>query len=88
MKIIIIAFLVVIIISVFLVRAIRQEKKELSIEDRCGPFMGSIVHTIKDENICEMRCISQCDVSGYKLKKFKFDSGGVGCNSCTCICVR
>ena len=87
-KIIIIVFLFITLVMVFIIRPLSKEKREFSIEDRCGPFMGSIVHTIKNEDVCEMRCRSQCEVNNFNYRKIIYEDGGIGCNSCTCLCVR
>jgi len=88
MKLIIIIFLVCILAIIFVVKPLTREKKEIDIEDRCGPFMGSIVHTVGSEDICKMRCRAQCETNDFKYKGVKYTDGALGCNSCTCICVR
>jgi hypothetical protein len=76
------------ILFIFIIRPLTQEKKIFQIEDKCGPFMGSLVHTVANKDICEMRCTSQCDTNDFHLKKIEFVDNGLKCHDCTCICVR
>ena len=48
--------------------------------------MGNLVHSVENEDVCNMKCLSQCEVNDMKLIDFEFESDGVTCNSCTCTC--
>jgi hypothetical protein len=86
-KISVIIFLVVIVVILLLInRTVSKEEKLIEIKDKCGPFMGRIIHTIKSEDICKMMCRAQCESVDRKYRRIEFIDGGIGCHSCNCYC--
>ncbi|MCP3682422.1 MAG: hypothetical protein GY861_06990 [bacterium] len=63
-----------------------SEKREFDLKDHCGPFMGTVLHTINDESQCGAKCKAKCAGIDYDYVEHTFDNRGVSCNSCECIC--
>jgi len=63
-----------------------SDVKPFKIEDRCGPIVNLISHTIADDVACEMQCRNQCKVRDKKFKKIEFNLETKRCNSCECFC--
>ena len=62
--------------------------KKIKLEDRCGPFVNMVSHTIQSKSICETRCKSQCETIDYKLSKAVFQENTNSCNDCMCYCKK
>ncbi len=62
------------------------EETSFEIEDRCGPIMNLISHTVADQSVCTTRCKSQCETMKLSFGKVNFEEAKIGCHSCTCFC--
>lgn len=81
-------FIIILAVAIAAVIAINPnpERNSFKIEDKCGKFVNVMSHTIEDENACKTRCRSQCDSTGLRYRKARFEKSELGCNSCTCNC--
>jgi hypothetical protein len=59
----------------------------IEIQDECSLIMGNLVHQIRDENDCSLRCHNECylDESNY-IESIFFQEEGNACHSCDCYC--
>lgn len=79
-------FIIILALAIVVVMAINPSSESFEIEDKCGKFVNVMSHTIEDENACKTRCRSQCDSTGLRYRKARFEKSELGCNSCTCNC--
>ncbi|GBE20088.1 hypothetical protein BMS3Abin17_00822 [archaeon BMS3Abin17] len=60
--------------------------KLFMLEDECTLVVGKLIHTIKDDNTCEFRCKTNCEVREMLFYKSDFLKNQGDCNECTCYC--
>ncbi len=84
-KLAIIIVLLAIILALFFIGSTRK-RVSFELDDRCGPIMNMISHSIKDESVCRSKCLSQCNVKDLRFRKVEFYENPRGCNNCTCFC--
>lgn len=65
-----------------------KEKLEIVSDDLCSIIGGKIIHTIKDEESCQNKCIVECESSRLKLMEYTFKSEINNCNKCNCYCTE
>jgi ethanolamine utilization protein EutA (predicted chaperonin) len=56
------------------------------IKDECGNVLGNLIHQIRDEGECRIKCVNECDVRGMDFFDFGFALKIDDCNSCECWC--
>ena len=78
--------LVLIIVIVALVLTQFSKEKKIVINDRCGPLLKEIVHSIKDEDACKIKCVGQCTSIDMEFKRIVFKDNRPYCNDCECYC--
>lgn len=74
------------LVSVILFFGYGGQEVSFELDDRCGPIMNLLSHTIKDEPACKNQCRSQCKVKDLEFKEAKFEAYINKCNNCTCVC--
>ena len=74
------------LIIFLLISLLPGERKVFEIDDKCGPMMNLISHTVPDEAACRTRRRSQCGIYDMEYHKVKFEEAPVGCHTCTCTC--
>ncbi len=66
------------------------EKKEgpqlFNIKDECALVMGNLVHQVRDDGECRIKCVNECDVRDMDFMRFSFEGKNDDCNSCDCWC--
>jgi hypothetical protein len=64
------------------------EKPHLvDIKDECSLIMGNLVHQVRDETDCNLRCNNECNMEDSKFIESNFTRNGDGvCNRCDCFC--
>jgi len=63
-----------------------EEEKYFDIKDECGIILGNLVHQVRDEGECRLKCVNECDVRGMDFVRFGFEGKIEDCNSCDCWC--
>ena len=65
-----------------------REKKYYTIDDTCGLLPGGqgIIHTVNNEEECDVQCYGKCESDGLKKVKSVFLKADVGCHDCSCVC--
>lgn len=63
-----------------------REPTHIEIVDECSFIMGNLVHQIRDEDDCSIRCYNECVLIESDIKSSEFISGDPGCNTCNCYC--
>jgi hypothetical protein len=56
------------------------------IKDDCTLIQGQLIHSIKDESICELRCKSDCTLRSMSFVKSEFNQKTDDCSTCNCYC--
>lgn len=88
----IIMFLFLIILVVFeyvnftSIERIFLKPKLVELNDECSLIMGNLVHQIRDEDDCNIRCNNQCNLLGLNYKSIEFTKNQNSCNVCNCYC--
>ena len=77
---------IALLIIVILLFIFYKTEKEFNIEDRCGPIVNMISHTIPSDSSCQTRCKQQCDTAEMEYSRNNFIKAAAGCNTCTCYC--
>ncbi len=63
-----------------------HEPEFFSVKDECSLIMGNLVHQIRDDGECRIRCVNECDVRDMDFVKFEYEGKDNDCNSCGCWC--
>lgn len=63
-----------------------QEPELFRIKDECSLVMGNLIHSIKDEGECKLRCFNDCGIRRMEYDLSKFREVTNSCNSCDCYC--
>jgi len=63
-----------------------RESTFISIEDECSLIMGNLVHQIKDDDSCAIRCYNECNLIDSKVKDYEFIMSQSECSTCNCYC--
>ncbi len=87
-KNIFISLLLIVFLTGFTIFFVMQNRtvSSFKIEDRCGEIANMISHTIENEQVCEIRCSSQCESRNLRIKRYEFVFNPIGCHNCTCFC--
>jgi nitrate reductase NapE component len=56
------------------------------IEDKCSLIVGQLISTIRDEETCELKCKSECNVREMTYVREEFILIEDDCNVCNCFC--
>lgn len=57
-----------------------------NIPDNCGVILGNLLHEIKNEDDCNIRCHNECGLRSLNYNSINFSQGGESCHSCECFC--
>jgi len=79
---------VAVAVTLFFILApkIGSEPISFDIEDKCGPFMGSVLHPLQDQGMCEVRCRGQCESLERTIDHVEFTNREPNCHLCKCYC--
>ena len=73
-------------VSFAFVGKIFEKPHLIELDDECSLIMGNLVHQIRDETDCNLRCNNECNMEDTKLKSSEFSLATNGCNTCSCYC--
>ena len=84
----IIFFIILIMQSSILdsVNSLYKKPKMLAIKDECSRIFSNIVHQIKSEGDCKIRCRNECQLKNMNFYDINFTSNSNSCNICNCYC--
>lgn len=63
-----------------------KEPKKYLIEDECGVVVGNLIHQIKDEGECKIKCRNECGIRNENFYDSEFIKKTDECHTCTCFC--
>ena len=63
-----------------------KKSQSFSIQDKCGPIMNLVSHTVPDEDACRVQCLSLCNSRDLSYHSASFAQSEMGCNNCRCEC--
>ncbi len=63
-----------------------NETRMFSIKDECSIVVGNLIHQIRNNGECRIKCVNECDVRKMNFEKFDFTEKDNECNSCECWC--
>jgi len=58
----------------------------IEIRDECSFILGNLVHQIRDETDCNLRCNNFCNMEETKFISSEFVYSNNSCHSCDCYC--
>jgi hypothetical protein len=56
------------------------------IKDECALILNRLIHQIKDEADCHIRCRNECTVREKDISSSEFIAQDQDCNICNCYC--
>lgn len=93
---IIILALVLLLLSLFLLvetgiiknplDRLNSKNKVYNLQDECSLIVGQLIHSIEDENDCQLKCRTNCNVRGETYLYEEFIKSENNCHTCTCSC--
>ncbi len=66
--------------------SIIKTPKEYLIEDECGLVVGNLIHQIKNEGECRIKCRNECEVREESFYDSEFEERENACHLCICYC--
>lgn len=84
-----IALLVIIILETNIIDKIRSRFKapiEITIKDDCSLMLNNIIHQIKTDGDCNIRCYNECKILEMKIQESEFIMNDNSCHTCNCYC--
>lgn len=67
-----------------------EEKKvaqEFSVPDECSLVMGNLIHQMKNDADCKIRCHGECQVREMDFVNHSFTEKFDSCHTCDCYCI-
>ncbi len=65
---------------------INKKTKFYSVKDECSLILGNLIHSIKDEGICQAKCKTYCETRELNYQNSEFILKENDCNLCNCYC--
>jgi len=65
---------------------ISLKERIFEIKDECSLIVGQLIHTIKDESTCEIKCKTNCDAFDMNFQNSEFTEKNEDCHTCKCTC--
>lgn len=63
-----------------------KKPKMFNVNDECSLIFNNIVHQIKSEGDCKIRCRNECQLKNMDFYNINFTSESKSCNICNCYC--
>lgn len=60
--------------------------KEYSIADECSIILNNIIHQIKTDGDCRIKCRNECGIRGESFFESNFTEEKSRCSTCICYC--
>ncbi len=68
------------------VKSIFRSSELIVIKDNCGVVMDNLIHEIKSEDVCRIRCINECVLLEKSIDRVEFIENESSCYKCNCYC--
>ena len=100
-KIVLISIIILVVLTLFILTYLgfeygflsnpfddfNKKSKLYSVKDECSLILGNLIHSIKDEGICEAKCKIYCQTRELDYKNSEFIAKESDCNICNCYCI-
>jgi hypothetical protein len=96
LRILMIITIILIILLIFLVlfqfnffdvfSNINKEPQMIKVKDECSLIFNQLLHQIKDEGSCKVKCETECSIRQKSYYSSGFLEKNDSCNLCTCYC--
>jgi hypothetical protein len=63
-----------------------KKPKAVSVNDECSLIFNNLVHQIKNEGECKIRCRNECSLEKMNFYSVNFTAKSDSCNICSCYC--
>jgi hypothetical protein len=64
----------------------KKEAQDFYIIDKCAIVMGNLIHQVRDEGECRVKCINECGLLDLDFEHVDFLRKDNDCNDCNCFC--
>lgn len=64
----------------------KSEPENFVVRDECSLVMGNLIHQIRDDGECRIKCTNDCSVREMDFVNFSFEGRNDDCNACNCWC--
>jgi len=64
----------------------KEEAQNFYIIDKCAIVMGNLIHQIRDNGECHIKCINECGLLDLDFDHIEFLGKNNDCNDCKCFC--
>lgn len=65
---------------------IKKEPELFVIKDECALILNNLIHQIKTEGECKIKCEHNCDIREKNFHDSEFIEKNDDCNICNCYC--
>ncbi|MDA3836627.1 MAG: hypothetical protein PF542_03315 [Nanoarchaeota archaeon] len=63
-----------------------EKPHSVDVRDECSLIMGNLVHQIRDDNDCSLRCKNTCGMEDTEYVNSSFIAAEADCHTCNCYC--
>ena len=63
-----------------------KKPRMVGVSDECSLIFNNIVHQIKNDGDCKIRCKNECQLENMNFYNINFTSQSNSCNICGCYC--
>lgn len=63
-----------------------KEIIKFSLDDECSIIMGNLIHNIRDNGDCKIKCINNCKIRKLDFYDVEFALQNSSCHICDCYC--
>lgn len=68
------------------VNSLYKKPNLITVKDECSLIFNNIVHQIKNEGDCKIRCRNECNLENMNFYDINFTLNSNSCNLCNCYC--
>ena len=83
-------FLIIILAGLILFNmGIFEQEREIfkfTVDDECSIIMGNLIHNVRDEGDCKIKCMNNCEIRELDFYDSEFILENSSCHTCDCFC--
>jgi hypothetical protein len=89
--IIVLTFLLIVLlfidfIGIEHIKGLYAKPKLYDLPDECGIITGKLIHNIRNDAECKIKCNNECTLRNLIFYDIKFIENNTACNHCKCYC--
>ena len=63
-----------------------HEISKFSVDDECAIIMGNLIHNVRDDGDCKIKCMNNCEIRELDFHDSDFIFQNTSCHTCDCYC--